>query len=322
LNRRSIVRLSLLAAVAAGAALCWLSFGRGVDPSSIESAMHEWGPLAPAAFVGVFALGTVLFVPGSIFGLAGGVLFGPLWGTVWNLAGATLGAGAAFVFARYIAGDWVAAKAAGRLKTVISGVEAEGWRFVALTRLVPVVPFNVLNYALGLTRIPLSHYVLATVACMLPGTAAYSWLGYAGRAALEGDGAALRYGAFGLAALALIAFLPGLVRRLKRQPIRFVSVEELKQTLACERRPLVIDVREADEFRGPLGHIPGALNIPLGELPVRCNQLKNSEQGAVILVCRTDRRSSKAAELLRIRAPAEVTVLRGGMEAWRTAMPA
>jgi uncharacterized membrane protein YdjX (TVP38/TMEM64 family) len=56
----------------------------------------------------------------------------------------------------------------------------EGWRFVALMRLVPLVPFNLLNYALGLTGISLSAYVLASAICMLPGTIAYTWLGYAG----------------------------------------------------------------------------------------------------------------------------------------------
>ena len=186
-------------------------------------------------FVGVFALATLLFVPGSIFGLTGGVLFGPLWGTVWNLAGGTLGATAAFLFARFIAGDWIAARAQGRLKTVLTGVETEGWRFVALTRLVPIVPFNVLNYALGLTRIPLSQYVLTTLICMVPGTAAYAWLGHAGRAAMEGNSDALRYGALGLAALALVVFVPRLARRLKQQSAGFVSPRDLKVTLAGER---------------------------------------------------------------------------------------
>jgi uncharacterized membrane protein YdjX (TVP38/TMEM64 family) len=70
---------------------------------------------------------------------------------MWNLTGGTLGATAAFLLARFIAGDWIAARAQGRLKTALSGVEAEGWRCVALARLVPIIPFNLLNYALGLS---------------------------------------------------------------------------------------------------------------------------------------------------------------------------
>ena len=84
-----------------------------------------------------------------------GALFGPLWGTVVNLVGGTLGAALAFLAARYLAADWVARRAGGRLRQVVEGVEAEGWRFVALVRLVPLIPFNLAKYALGLRRIPL-----------------------------------------------------------------------------------------------------------------------------------------------------------------------
>src|SRR5262245_26662461 len=144
-----VPRLLLGLAILAGAS--WLGLSRGhLDVAQIESAIGSLGPWGPVAFVALFALGTVLFVPGSLFGLAGGVLFGPVWGTILNLAGATLGATAAFLVARYVAADWVREKAGARIERLIKGVEAEGWRFVALTRLVPLIPFNLLNYALGL----------------------------------------------------------------------------------------------------------------------------------------------------------------------------
>lgn len=74
--------------------------------------------------------------------------------------------------------------AGGMVKRVIVGVEREGWRFVAFTRLVPLFPFNLFNYALGLTRIPLLHYVAATLVCMIPGALAYVWIGHAGAQAI------------------------------------------------------------------------------------------------------------------------------------------
>jgi len=177
--------------------------------------MHGLGLWAPLGHIVLFALATILFVPGAIFGLLGGVLFGPFWGTALNLAGATLGAAAAFLVARYVAADWVRLKASGRLDRLITGVEAEGWRFVAFVLLVPLFPFNLTNYALGLTRISLKHYVLASLACMVPGTLAYTWLGHAGREAAAGNMAAIRYGLIALALLAAIAFLPRLLRRLR-----------------------------------------------------------------------------------------------------------
>ena len=315
MNRGALVRVGVLAAVLAVAALGWWLLEGRLDPAAVETAIGEPGWLAPVIFVGAFALATVLFLPGSIFGLAGGILFGPLWGTAWNLAGGTLGATAAFLLARFVAGDWIAAKAQGRFKTVLSGVEAEGWRFVALVRLVPVIPFNLLNYALGLTRVPLSQYALATLVCMLPGTAAYAWLGYAGRAALQGNSAALRYGVPGLAALALVVFAPRLIRRLKQQPVALVCWHDLKASLTGDRRPLIVDVREPNEFDGPLGHIDGAINVPLAQLPAASEDL-GACAPPVVVVCRTDKRSARAAGILRARGVENVRVLRGGMEAW------
>ena len=205
----------LLGLVIAGTAI-WLALDRErLDPTRIESAVRDLGLLATLAHLLLFAVATILFVPGLIFGLAGGALFGPLLDTILNLAGATLGATAAFLIARYVAGDWARSKAGTRLDRLVSGVDAEGWRFVAFVRLVPLFPFNLTNYALGLTRIPLAHYVLASFVCMAPGTLAYTWLGYAGREALAGNEAAIRYGLIALALLAAVAFLPRLVRRLR-----------------------------------------------------------------------------------------------------------
>ena len=78
------------------------------------------------------------------------------------MLGGTLGAALAFLVARYIARDWVEARAGPRLQSVIRSVDAEGWRFVAFVRLVPIFPYNIVNYLLGLTRIPFHHYVIAT----------------------------------------------------------------------------------------------------------------------------------------------------------------
>jgi uncharacterized membrane protein YdjX (TVP38/TMEM64 family) len=207
-------RLSLGLAIAAAA--LWLALHRGrLDPALVENAVRALGAWGPAAHVALFALGTVLFVPGALFGLAGGVLFGPMWGTILNLAGATLGATAAFLVARYVAADWVRHKAGTGLERLIAGVEAEGWRFVALTRLVPLVPFNLLNYALGLTRIPVIPYMLTSLICMVPGAVAYTWLGHAGREAMAGNDAAIRYGLLGLGLLAAVAFVPRLLQRFK-----------------------------------------------------------------------------------------------------------
>lgn len=314
-RRALIPRLALAALLAA--AIAWMWANRElIDPDAFEVALRGLGPWAPAGFVLLFALATVLFAPGSLFGLAGGFLFGPVFGTLWNLFGATLGATLAFLAARYVASEWVAQRAAGRLQQLLDGVQAEGWRFVALTRLVPLVPFNLLNYALGLTRIRVAEYAATTFVCMVPGAAAYAWLGHAGREAAAGDASALNYGLIGLGPLALVLFLPRLIGRLRAKPAELISVAELRERLARGADVAIVDVRDPDEFAGASGRIPGALNIPLKELPARLQELTGLEAKSIVLVCRTDRRSATAAEVLRASGLRDVVVLRDGMEAW------
>jgi uncharacterized membrane protein YdjX (TVP38/TMEM64 family) len=215
-----LARIGLALGLLAG--IVWTVTHREVFAAgAITSTLNGLGIWAPAGFIAVYAVGTVLFFSGALLSLAGGALFGPVWGTLWNLLGALLGATLAFLIARILGANWISQRLGGRLKRVIDGVEAEGWRFVALTRLVPLVPFNLLNYALGLTRISLPAYVLASAICMLPGAVAYTWLGYAGRSVATGDTSALRYGLLGLGALAIIAFLPRLFRRLRADKRRF-----------------------------------------------------------------------------------------------------
>ncbi len=148
-----------------------------------------------------------------MFTLAGGVLFGPFYGTLYNLAGATLGATLAFLLARYLAYDWVARRSGKRLRQLVEGVESEGWRFVAFVRLVPMFPFNLLNYALGLTKIPLAHYVITTLLFMAPGGAAYTYLGYAGRELAGGGEDVIRKGLLAIAVVASIAFISRIIMK-------------------------------------------------------------------------------------------------------------
>jgi uncharacterized membrane protein YdjX (TVP38/TMEM64 family)/rhodanese-related sulfurtransferase len=315
--RRSLPRLALTLLLAGMTG--WAIFHRDqINLATLDAWLASLGPWAPIGYVILFALATVAFVPGVVFSLAGGALFGPLWGSLWNLTGATLGAILAFLVARYIAGDWVARKTGGLLKRLIDGIDTEGWRFVAFVRLVPLFPFNLSNYALGLTRIPLHHYVIPTLVCMVPGAVAYTWLGYAGRGALSGDTGAVRYGLLGLGLLAAIALLPRLIGRLRRS-FAWIGVNELKRRLDSGDAVAVIDVRGPDEFTGALGHIATARNIPVAELNERLRELAGLERAPIVLVCRTDKRSAAAAHTLHAAGFSQVSVLRRGMQQWNEA---
>jgi uncharacterized membrane protein YdjX (TVP38/TMEM64 family)/rhodanese-related sulfurtransferase len=313
---KRLIQTLLLLAVVAGITFMVMYRDR-LDAEALQAWVSGFGSAGPLVFMALYAVGTVLFLPGAVITLAGGALFGPVWGTFYNLTGATLGATLAFLIARYLAADWVERKSGGRARNLKNGVEAEGWRFVAFVRLVPLFPFNVLNYALGLTRIRLWHYVLTSYIAMLPGALAYTYLGYAGREAVAGGEGLIQKGLLALALLALAAFLPRLLGRLRQGPM--LEVDELRQKLSQGDAPLVLDVRTAEEFDGELGHIPGALNIPLDQLKPRLSELSAYQERSVAIVCRTDVRSAKAARLLAGQGFADLHVVRQGMTAWHTA---
>lgn len=147
--------------------------------ASALSGLARLGPWGPAALVFLYIAACVLLVPGSLLTLGAGAAFGPAtgFGAVW--LGATLGAVAAFLVGRYAARAWVEAKVQGdpRFKAVDRAIGREGFKIVLLARLSPAFPFNLLNYACGLTRIGLGPYAAATALGIVPGTLLYVYLG-------------------------------------------------------------------------------------------------------------------------------------------------
>ena len=137
------------------------------------------GPWGPVLFVFLYVLATVLLVPGSALTLGAGAVFGVMRGSLVVSLASTLAATAAFLLGRYLARDAVARKIAGHenFATLDKAVAEEGWKIVVLTRLSPVFPYTLLNYAFGLTRVKLGHYVLASWIGMAPGTVMYVYLG-------------------------------------------------------------------------------------------------------------------------------------------------
>lgn len=313
--QRNLPRLLIGVAISAAIVIAIVNRSR-FDPEALDAWLSGLGLWAPAVYIAVYAIATVVFLPGSILTLLGGALFGPFLGSVLSLVGATIGATLAFVVARYMASDWIAKKAGGPLKRLIDGVEAEGWRFVALVRLVPLFPFNLTNYVLGLTRINLWHYIVASFVCMAPGAIAYTWLGHAGREAIEGNTSAIRWGLLALGLLAGIVLVARLIGRLRNdRAISWITPDELAARLGQGDAPVIVDVRGPDEYSGPLGHIEGAVNIPLDSLDEHLPELAHQGR-SIVTVCKTDKRSANAANRLLDRTDAAVSVLRGGMDAW------
>ena len=151
-------------------------------------AIIDWtttlGILAPVFFLMLYCLATIFFLPTMVLTLAGGALFGPIAGTLFNLIGATIGAACAFCISRYMVFNWLSGMKNKRINNLIAGVERQGWQFVALLRLVPIIPFNLVNYGLGVTRIKFSHYLMATTIFLIPTEIFFTYCGYAGMSLL------------------------------------------------------------------------------------------------------------------------------------------
>ena len=145
---------------------------------AILESIDRLGVIGAIVFIGVYSLATVAFLPGSILTLGAGVVFGVVKGSLYVFLGATLGATLAFLTGRYLARDFVAKRLDGndRFEAIDQAVGEAGFQIVLLTRLSPLFPFNLLNYAYGLTQVKLQDYVLASVG-MIPGTILYVYIG-------------------------------------------------------------------------------------------------------------------------------------------------
>lgn len=178
------------AAILTGVVLSWLC---GVyDYLRLENLarLQHWagglGPWAPTLYMLAYVLLELLFVPALPLNVLAGIAFGPVWGTVYAWVGASGSAALAFLITRYggraMVARWVAKSR--RLAQIDTAVAEHGWRILAFTRLVPIFPYNLQNYAYGLTGIRFATYVVVSFVFMLPGTVA---LALAGDALVQGE---------------------------------------------------------------------------------------------------------------------------------------
>ena len=209
-RRLVLLALGLLAA----AGLAWsLGIHDRVRPErlgDLRATIEAYGAWAPVLYVIGYVVAELLFVPALPLTLLGGLVFGPLWGTVYTWAAATLAAALAFLVARHLARGTVERWRARspRIGRIDAAVERHGWRILMVTRLVPIFPFNLQNFVYGLTRIPFWTYVAVSAVCILPGTIAFSVAG----GAFSSPGGGRRIG-WTLAAAAVLIVLVSMTPR-------------------------------------------------------------------------------------------------------------
>lgn len=146
----------------------------------IINKLDSFGIFTSLFFLALYCIVSIFFLPSMLLVLAGGALFGPILGTLLNLLGATLGATCGFLISRYFVPVKFTAVENVRVQKLIVMIERQGWRSVALLRLTPAIPYNLVNYAMGLTRIKFSHYLIATTVFLIPSKIIITYCGYYG----------------------------------------------------------------------------------------------------------------------------------------------
>jgi len=224
MNRRMKAAGFAVVIIGAIAALCVLPVkGWLIQTLEWTESLGFWAPVFVVAF---YVVACVLFLPGSVLTLGAGVLFGVVVGTVTVSIGSTLGACAAFVVGRTVARDWISGKVVRNEKfsAIDRAVGAQGFKIVLLTRLSPVFPFSLLNYAFGLTKIPFWQYALGSWIGMLPGTVMYVYFGAGLRSLAELSTGQVETGkagqAFFLAGLAATVVVTVFVTRVARRALK------------------------------------------------------------------------------------------------------
>ena len=218
--KKSIIKILITVVVVATVYLVLRHYGvtddiRLENVPKIKTWVAGFGRIAPLVYIGLYLVSTVFFLPGSPVTILAGFVFGPLWGVFYASVASIISVSVAFLIARYVARDlvesWV--KDNAQFRKIDDQVEEQGWRILMVTRLVPIFPFNLQNYAYGLTSIRFSTYVLVSAIFMLPGTAVFVQLG---GAFVSGEGniwkTLLYLGIAGVLML-LLSLIPKLLRK-------------------------------------------------------------------------------------------------------------
>jgi len=150
------------------------------NPLEVRNMISSTGSFAPLVFIFLYVLSSVFFLPGAVFSISSGILFGTVLGTIYTVIGASIGATLAFLIARYFARSFfedIVERKFPKIKEYDERLEKNGFMTVLFFRLIPLFPFNGLNFALGLTKVKIKDYFLATLIGIIPGTFVYVYLG-------------------------------------------------------------------------------------------------------------------------------------------------
>ena len=228
--KRNHTRFRLAAVALLGGFLIFIAVGWSALPvrdwtQSLVSTVRGFGFLGVGIYALAYIVLVVLLAPAGVMSIAAGLIYGA-WAFPLVVVSATIGAALAFLLARYLARDTVGGLLERRpvLRVVDRAIEEEGWKIVVLLRLNPLIPFNLQNYFFGATKIGFRPYLAATFFGIMPGAAAYIYLGALGEVAASGGGT-LKAALLGLG-LAATVILVVIIARKARAKLRSLGVDE------------------------------------------------------------------------------------------------
>ncbi|MBU8763724.1 TVP38/TMEM64 family protein [Micrococcus luteus] len=148
-----------------------------LSPEGIRAWMLSFGWAAPVLFILIYTVRPLILFPASILSLAGGLAFGPVWGTVYTIVGATMGAVLSFWLARLLGKKFVQVKLKEKWGKVKKQLQHKGFLYILLLRLIPIFPFDLVSYAAGVSKVKFTAFLFGTLLGIIPGTFAYNFLG-------------------------------------------------------------------------------------------------------------------------------------------------
>ena len=172
--KSSILILTIVCIIATGIGMFLIG---GIDRQQLETWLDQMGILAPIVYVLFYTIGTLLILPSTPLNLTGGAIFGIWWGTFWTAVAAVIAAIVAFAFTRTIGKDIIAKRFAGRWEAIDAEIRLGGLFYMFSIRLLPIIPYGLVNFAAGLTSIRWRDYIIGTLLGTIPGVLPFVMMG-------------------------------------------------------------------------------------------------------------------------------------------------
>ena len=182
--KSSLFLLTIICLVATGLGIYFLG---GVDQEHLQVWLRQMGIWAPIIYISLYTLGTLLILPSTPLNLTGGAIFGVWWGTLWTTVAAIIAAIVAFAFTRNLDRQLIAKKLAGRWEALDAEIRQGGLFYMFAIRLLPIIPYGLVNFAAGLTSISYRDYLTGTILGTVPGILPFVMMGSGLQALSQGD---------------------------------------------------------------------------------------------------------------------------------------